>query len=249
LYYFACRAAEKGWNRKLRSIVTWGDNLYPHYRQTIESAFGIRVTDTYGIGEGIQVSAQCGQGANYHVHTLDCVVEYLDDDGYPVPPSQGGNLILTRLHPGPMPLIRYRVGDLGVAGDQSACACGRGLDRMQAVLGRDTDVVLTPSGNRLIVEFFNGILDAVPQVESFQVLQETLDSIFVRVVPRRNFTERTKSDIIAAMKQNGAADLRIEIDCVDEIPLTPGGKRRYVISKLARPQIGTVPRTDSSRNA
>ncbi len=238
LYYFARRAAEKGWNRKLRSVVTWGDNLYPHYRETITGAFGVRVTDTYGIGEGTQVSAQCGHDGNYHVHTLDCVVEYVDDDGRPVPPHQGGNLILTRLHPGPMPLIRYRVGDLGVAGDQSECGCGRGLDRMQAILGRDTDVVLTPSGNRLIVEFFNGIIDDVPEVESFQVLQDTLDSIQVRVVPREGFTEKTKSEIVTAMKRNGAADLRIEIDCVDEIPLTPGGKRRYVISKVAQPSKG-----------
>jgi phenylacetate-CoA ligase len=235
LYFFARRALEKGWNRPLVSAVTWGDNLYPHYRQAIESAFRVKVLDTYGVGEGTQVSAQCGHEQNYHLHTLDVVVEYLDDKGFPVAAGEPGNLILTRLHPGPMPLIRYRVGDVGIAGDQSKCPCGRELDRMQAILGRDTDVVLTPSGNRLIVEFFNGIIDDVPQVDSFQVVQQTLDSIVVTVVPRNDFSESVRHELIAAMHRNGAADLKIQVRCVDQIPLTPGGKRRYVISKIPKP--------------
>ena len=235
LYYFALRAQERGWNRPLHSVVTWGDNLYPHYRRAIENTFRTRVTDTYGIGEGIQVSAQCGSADNYHVHTLDVIVEYLDDEGRPVAEGEAGNLILTRLHAGPMPLIRYRVGDLGIAGDQSPCACGRGLDRMRSIQGRDTDVVLTPSGNRLIVEFFNGIIDDIPEIESFQVVQEHLDTLAVIVVPRPGFSEDTKRTLIEAIHRNGAADVKIAVECVNEIPLTPGGKRRYVINKIARP--------------
>lgn len=238
LYFFASRALKRGWNRPLVSAVTWGDNLYPHYRRTIEAAFGARVFDTYGVGEGTQVSAQCGQGDTYHIHGLDLVVEYVDDQGFPVGSHERGNLILTRLHPGPMPLIRYRVGDVGISGDQTPCSCGRGLDRMGAILGRDTDVVLTPSGNRLIVEFFNGIIDDVPEVESFQVIQDSLDSMRVSVVPRTGFTERTRTELIETMKQSGAGDMTIQVDCVNEIPLTPGGKRRYVISKLPVSAIG-----------
>jgi phenylacetate-CoA ligase len=234
LYYFARRARAKGWNRPLRSAVTWGDNLYPHYRREIESAFGTRVTDTYGIGEGIQVSAQCGCGSNYHVHTLDVIVDYLDDQGNPVADGAPGNLILTRLHAGPMPLIRYRVGDVGIRGSQEPCPCGRGFDRMQSIEGRDTDVVLTPSGNRLIVEFFNGIVDDIPSIECFQVVQEEVGSIAMAIVPREDFTPQHREELIEAMKRNGAGDLRIDIECVKELPLTPGGKRRYVISKVPK---------------
>lgn len=234
LYYLALRATAKGWNRPLRSVVTWGDNLYPHYRRAIEQAFRVPVFDTYGVGEGIQVSAQCGQGNHYHVHSLDVIVEYLDQAGNPVPDDQPGDLILTRLHAGPMPLIRYRVGDVGIRGDQSPCACGRGFQRMQAIQGRDTDVVVTPSGNRLIVEFFNGIVDDFPDIDSFQVIQENTDSIRVFVVPRAGYSQRTRQQLIDTMKQNGAADLHIEVESVARIPLTVGGKRRYVINQVGR---------------
>lgn len=234
LYFLGLRASAKGWNRPLRSVVTWGDNLYPHYRRAIETAFRTRVVDTYGIGEGIQVSAQCGHAGNYHVHCLDVIVEYLDEAGNPAPADQQGNLILTRLHAGPMPLIRYRVGDVGIRGDQSPCPCGRGFERMQAVLGRDTDVVVTPAGNRLIVEFFNGIIDDFPEVDAFQVVQDRIDSIVVSVVPRAGFSQSTQRGLVAAMEQNGASGLNIEILPVPVIPLTPGGKRRYVINNLDR---------------
>jgi phenylacetate-CoA ligase len=233
LYFFAQRALQRGWNHPLRSVVTWGDNLYPHYRKTIETAFRTQVCDTYGVGEGMQVSAQCGHQNNYHIHTLDTIVEYLDDAGHPAKAGATGNLILTRLHPGPMPLIRYRVGDVGIAGQQTPCQCGRGMDRMQTILGRDTDVVVTPSGNRLIVEFFNGIIDDFPEVNSFQVVQEEISSIVVTVIPRLGYSEEVAKSLIAAMKESGAADLKIRIQAVQAIPLTPGGKRRYVISKVA----------------
>ena len=59
LYYLARRAAQRGWNRSLRSIVTWGDNLFVHYRSLIERTFRCRIFDTYGCGEGIQIAAQC----------------------------------------------------------------------------------------------------------------------------------------------------------------------------------------------
>jgi phenylacetate-CoA ligase len=230
LYYLARRALERGWNRPLRGIVTWGDTLYAHYRETIERAFGTRVLDTYGIGEGMQVSAQCEERGLYHVHALDVVVECVDDDGLPVPAGQTGHLLLTRLHPGPMPLIRYRVGDLGVMSDR-ACPCGRGFATMESIQGRDTDAVITPSGNRLIVHFFTGILNHFPEVESFQVVQETPGEILVRIVPAPGYSEETPPRIVAALKVKGA-DLDIEVDTTDEIPTAPSGKRRFVISRL-----------------
>ena len=77
LYYLAQRAKQLGWNMPLKSAVTWGDNLIPFYRSTIENAFHCKVFDTYGCAEGIQISAQCGHEGNYHQHGLDVVVDIL----------------------------------------------------------------------------------------------------------------------------------------------------------------------------
>lgn len=232
LYYLAKRAREVGWNQPLDSAVTWGDNLFPHYRSAIASAFQTEVYDTYGCAEGIQVAAQC-EYKNYHVHTLDVVVEYVDDEGYPVPSDETGRLLLTRLHPGAMPLIRYAVGDIGVAGDDQQCECGRTFDLMACIQGRDTDVITTPSGNRLIVHFFTGILEYFPEIDSFQVVQDDPSEILLRLVPSSGYTSAVGARVVRTLKDRGAGDLEIHVDLVDGIPLPPTGKRRFVINNLA----------------
>ncbi len=42
---------------------------------------------------------------------------------------------------------------------------------MQSIQGRSADIVTTPSGNRLIVHFFTGVLEHFSEVDSFQVVQ------------------------------------------------------------------------------
>ncbi len=233
VYCIARRALQRGWNRPLRSIVTWGDTLYPWYRETLEKAFGTRVTDTYGCAEGIQVAAQCGAGADYHVHSLNTIVEIVDDEGQAVAPGEKGSILLTRLHPGPMPLIRYRVGDVGIAGSPEPCPCGRGFTRMGGIQGRDTDIIVTPSGNRLIVHFFTGILEHLTEIESFQVIQDTTEAILLRLVPRRDITAEARETIVRKLKEKGA-DLRIDLEIVPEIPVAATGKRRFVISNVGK---------------
>jgi phenylacetate-CoA ligase len=232
LYFLAKHAAARGWNRPIRSIVTWGDMLFPHYREAIESAFQTRVRDTYGCGEGMQISAQCGHDRNYHVYDLDVIPEYVDDAGEPVAPDQPGRLLLTRLHAGSMPFIRYQVGDTAVAGDQTPCPCGRAWSRMERILGRDTDVVQAPSGNRLIVHYFTGVLEHFHEVRQFQIIQEELESVRLLVVPAQSFSAETPRRLASALSERGADDLTIRVECVNDIPLPKSGKHRFIVNKL-----------------
>ncbi len=234
LYFLARRAQSCGRNVPLQSVVTWGDNLYRHYRNTIENAFHTRVFDTYGCGEGFQVAAQCGVDQNYHVHELDVIVELLDQTGRPVAPGQPGNVVVTRLHPGPMPLIRYQVGDVAVRGPLEGCACGRTLERLGSVEGRDTDIVNTPSGERLTSRFFAAVLEVCPEIATIQVTQAEEGAITVSVVPaiEPGQPANWRQKVETALKQRGAQELRIDIDVVKDIPRVPSGKRLLVVNKL-----------------
>lgn len=228
LFCLARRAQQRGWNTRLTSVVTWGDQLHSHYRKVIERAFGVRVCDTYGCGEGMQIAAQCGTGTHYHVHELDVVVEYLDDRDNPVRSGAPGKIVLTRLHAGPMPFIRYEVGDVGIAGGEKSCTCGRSFKLLDAIQGRNADYVLTPSGNRLIVHFFTGILEHFPEIDSFQVIQNRTDTIRLHIVPGPGYNKQIQENIQTALRRHGA-DLNIEVQAVSEIPLTSGGKRRFIV--------------------
>lgn len=231
LYYLAKYARKNGWNRPLKSAVTWGDMLFPHYRKEIEEVFQTKVFDTYGCAEGMQIAAQCEYG-NYHIHALDVIVEFLDEAGNPVKAGEVGNIVVTRLHPGPMPLIRYQIGDMGVRGDLTNCPCGRGFPLMKSIQGRNTDVIITPSGNRLIIHYFTGVLEHFDVIDSFRIIQNNPDSIDLLLVPRSPITEGISAAIIKALKDKGAADLEIRIQLVDQLDLTKAGKNRIVINNL-----------------
>jgi phenylacetate-CoA ligase len=232
LYLLAKRALERDFDWQMHSIVTWGDNLYDHYRRTIEAAFARRVYDMYGCGEGIYVALQCGIDDNYHLFALDTIAEIVGDDDRPVGPGQTGRVLLTRLHPGAMPFLRYEVGDVAVRAVRDVCGCGRGWPLFGRVQGRDTDVVVTPSGNRLVVHVFTGTLEHFDEIRHFQVVQRERSSILLRIVPEAHYAASASSRIIEALRAKGLADMHIQLELVAEIPLPPSQKRRFVVSEL-----------------
>lgn len=239
VYYLAVRAQARGWNAPIDSVVTWGDNLYPRYRRAIESVFKAHVFDTYGCSEGMQIAAQCGKGPGYHVHMLDTIVELVDDNGEPVPPGVPGNVVLTRLHPGAMPLIRYAVGDVAVSAGDRRCPCGRGFEMLESIEGRDTDYIVTASGKRYVVHFFALVMEHYPQIQQYQVVQTGRDSLVIRVTAHEP-TGDLGPALIADFRRQGLTGMNIEVVQVDHIPATPSGKRRFVLNEYAPPGLGVV---------
>lgn len=234
IYLLAKRANYNGFKEKINGIVTWGDNLYAHYRRQIEEQFECRVTDTYGCGEGIQIAAQCGcQEGCYHVFMPHVIVE-ITKEGIPVSGGETGEILLTRLNPGVMPLIRYHVGDIGKKSSRTSCSCGRGLEILESIDGRDTDIVLTPNGNRLIVHFFTGIFEYYPSIDTFQVIQNKTGEITINIVPRKDFSNKDWEKIEHEIRDKGDKDLIINLNIVKEIPVESSNKRRFVISKISQ---------------
>ena len=228
VYRMASMAAQLGWNQPIRSIATWGDNLTPSYRSVIESAFKTRVTDIYGCSEGIHVCSQAEE-ERYIIFSTDVMTEFIREDGSPADDDELSSIILTRLHPGCMPMIRYRVGDLGIRGSSALPSCGRGFETLQAIEGRDSDLLTTPEGNLLTAHTFTGAMKPFDEIDSFQVVQRSEDSILVRLCCKQPLGPGVKEKLHALLVKRGVGSLRVEYEEVDEIPLTKGGKHKFVL--------------------
>jgi len=233
MFALANRAREVDLNPKLKGVVTWGDNLYEHFRKSIERQFHCRVTDTYGCGEGIQVAAQCPDGNHkYHIFMPHVIVEIVNDAGIPVPRGEQGNIILTRLEPGAMPLIRYKIGDVGRMCVEELCSCGRGFDILEKIEGRDSDIIRTPNGNKLIVHFFTGIFEYYPQIAKFRVYQGRVEELDIQIVFQPDADRTILESIRKEILEKGDKDLKINFKLVDTIEDGKNGKRRFVLSDV-----------------
>ena len=217
-------------NDKIKAVITQGDILFPHYRKLIESQFGCKVFDSYG-GDGIAVSFECEKHKGYHIADENVIVEFLRN-GERVSEGKLGEIVLTGLNNYGMPLIRYKIKDLGTPSD-SICSCGRNLSMMGDIKGRDTDIVVLANGNFLIVHFFTWLFEYIEGVDQFQVIQNSLDNILVKIVKNNKFKKSDFEYIENTIKSKmGEAELNIEF--VESIPLTKSGKRRFVISNVKK---------------
>ena len=218
-------------NNKIRPevVVSTGDTLYPHYREAIEKAFLFLVLYAYG-GDVSSSANQCPEGS-YHI--LPSV--YLElADKYTEGNEQWGTILLTSLTNYAMPMIRYNIADIGVTG-QGVCACGRSWDFLKKIVGRQTDIVLTPSGNRLVCHHFNNILRLFDGVDQFQVVQKEPSEIILRLATNGEYNKQIDdAHIIKSISELGGNDFTVKIENVDSIPAPQSGKRRYIISTVEK---------------
>lgn len=231
IFVLAKYMESRGQTRPMKSIFTWGDSLFPYYRELIERVFLCKVNDCYGLGEGLQCAAQCEFHDGLHEAMHGVVIEILDSDGQNLPIGELGRVVVTRLDHGCMPLIRYDTGDIA-SFCPGKCSCGRNLRLLSRIQGRSTDIVSTPSGDRLIVHFFTQIFEMVPQIVHFQVRQEQPDRITILYVPGIDFTPNLLGELKTQILENCKFPLEIEFRAVTDIPLERSNKRRFVISSV-----------------
>ncbi|MFT5240301.1 MAG: phenylacetate-CoA ligase [Kiritimatiellia bacterium] len=212
-------------------VISSAETLFPHQREDMQSAFCCPVLNRYGTREVGAIAHECPQGS-MHIQAEHVFVEYVNEDNTPVKPGEPGEILVTTLTNEIMPLIRYRIGDVGAHALQT-CDCGRGLPLMQDLSGRVQDLIVLPDGRYLPGEFFPHLLKDF-DIKAFQVVQDTVDHLSISVVPGPALSTANKTRLLDIVKQHLHQDVTVELKPVDEIPLTKTGKLRYTISHVSR---------------
>ncbi len=233
-------------------VTATGDTLFAPYREALESAFGLRVLDYYGAGgEGFHVASQCAEsGSRYHIHPENAVLEILGEDG-PAPPGEPGRIVLTQLHNGAMPLVRYELGDLAVAAPPEArCTCGRTLPMLERLEGRLPDLISVPDGSYLVPHFFVVLFKGLQSVYRYQIVQRRPGEMIVRLVAHEGCRRPEVEEVVRREVAAATRDQIVPVfDWVGDIPLSGAGKRRLVISDVTRDKLQTSPRDGDSDRA
>lgn len=211
-----------------KAVFTSSETLLAFQRRAIEEAFGCRAYSYYGNTERVAHLLEC-QAGNFHILTESCVVEIVKENGDPAQPGESGELICTGLFDRAMPLIRYRIGDSGILG-KGNCPCGLPYPFLSALTGRVEDIVVTPDGRH--VGRLDHVFKDTLNVKEGQIIQEKIDSILVKIVPRDGFGPKDEKEIVNALRLRLGPTIGIQIHKVQQIPKTRSGKFQFVISKV-----------------
>jgi phenylacetate-coenzyme A ligase PaaK-like adenylate-forming protein len=218
---------------KPRGIISSAQILPAQSRRVIEDEFQCKVFDKYGSREfsGIAYESEAQDG--HLVVAENNIVEILKD-GKPAKPGELGEVVITDLNNYCMPFIRYRVGDLAVAMDSShPSPCGRGLPRIGKIEGRVQAIIVGTNGSYVPGTFFAHLFkDYDFIVRQYQVIQEKLGEIKLKIVKAPRYTDEGFNEILAKLYRFLGTDMNIQVESLDIIPMVKTGKQQGTISKL-----------------
>ena len=215
----------------LREVRTIAEMLSEEGRALMREAWGVRVTDTYSAEEIGYIALQCPRHEHYHVQSEGVLLELLDERGAPCAPGQVGRVVLTDLHNFAMPLVRYEIGDYAEAGEP--CACGRGLPVIRRIAGRERNMLVTASGDRLRPYVgARHLLDIAPILQQ-QYVQKDYDLIEACFVAETPFSSEQEARLRERILSDLPSGMRMQFKYCDHIPRGAGGKYEDFICEIS----------------
>jgi len=216
----------------VKVVFVTSERLYDYQREKIEKVFGCPVANGYGGRDAGFIAHECPHG-RMHITSEDIVVEIVDDEGEVVNHGEAGEIVVTHMATSEFPFVRYKTGDVGVLDDQP-CTCGRGLPVLKDIQGRTTDFLVAQDGTLLHGLSLIYVLRDMDAVQSFKIVQESLDLVRVLLICSDKDDQSIDETITEVFQKRLGAEVRVSVERVSEIPAESSGKYRYVVSKLQR---------------
>ncbi len=233
IFMFACFLRDNGISDiRPKGIISTSMMLLEPERDVIETTFNCKVTNRYGCEEVGLIGCECEQHRGMHINDDHVFVEIIKADGTPAKTGEEGAVVVTDLTNFGMPMIRYRVEDVGVAAER-LCPCGRGLTLIERVTGRVADFLKRRDGSMVAgVSLVERTLTAIAGIEQMQVVQETLNDLIVYLVRDGNFSVESERQLRAEFTAVFGEAVCLTIHYVDNIPQEKSSKYRFAICRI-----------------
>lgn len=208
---FARKVGEAG--GRFETLVAAGEpfTAVPGYRERVEAALSCRAFDAYGLSETGLVAAETEARDGLHAMPEAAILEVLDPQtGAPVTAGEKGELIVTSLTREAMPILRFRTGDLTLAG-----ARGGALVLPRGVFGR-TDEMIKVKGVKFYPKELLFLLAGTPGLNfrAYQVVitrrADGTDVVTLRVEGEPSTDTRALAERVRQATGIGMNEIRVE---------------------------------------
>lgn len=217
---------------KINFAISHGEELEDQQRDYIERSLRCHVINGYGAAEVGIIAYECPKG------TMHIPAESIYVESMPLDMMYGNGckeLVVTDLNNYAMPLIRYRIGDLGEISD-SGCPCGRGLPTLIDLKGKIRDLIETPEGKKVHTVIFNDIFKDLlakgGKVYEWQVIQQGPIDFLIKIVKGDYFNDSHTSFLRNMFHKYLGSEIRVSFEFVPTIKKHQSGKFRAFIREF-----------------
>ena len=215
------------------AIMTSAGTLTEEMRKTVESAFNTKVYNRYGSREVGDIASECHMHS-MHISSFTNYLEVVREDGSICDDGELGEIVVTSLTNYSMPLIRYKIGDVG-AMTSVLCKCGKPHKVLQKLEGRTTDNFVKKDGTKVYGGAIRQVFYHKDWIQQYQIIQENLDEIILKIVSTEKQFSKLESNLIdieKEIKKIMGSEVLITINLVDKLNSLKNGKFRFTISKV-----------------
>jgi phenylacetate-CoA ligase len=206
------------------------DGMSDSARRLITERFGVHVVSAYQSIEAGQAGFECEEHRGFHLNDDFCPVRVVDAEGRDVPEGESGDIVTSDLTNRATMLLNYRLGDVASA-LPGPCPCGRTLPMLTFLEGRTVEWVRTAAGKLVHPQSARMLLRKEDEVRRYQVVQRAADDFDLALVvaPGCDRDELVRR-VAGNFREQFGAGTRVDVRFVDDLPRTPGGKVRSVVS-------------------
>lgn len=213
-------------------VLTSSEVLAPSVWQAARETLNCRLLDYYGQAERVAF-AYAEESETYRFLPGYAQIELHETERNDQVATF--EVVATSLWNFSMPLPRYRTGDLirlpARFGAKEIREIALGVRAFPGVLGRDRDVLISPTGIKLtgIDHFQRDVANLV----RIQVIQESLHNVRVLVLAERAFSAQDEQHLMHNVRSKLPDSMQVQIERTEKLERTAASKIPFVIHRKA----------------
>ena len=190
---------------KVKLLISDSEVLDEFSRAYIQQTFGEPVLDYYASVENGCIAFQLPGSQKYFLNEDQVLVENAGQKG------SIGDVVITNLRNTTFPILRYQIGDVVDFGNGESDISGIHLRTIDRIYGKYLDFIVLPDKRIISPHIPKQELTHLSGIKKFQILQDELSHITVRIQKDADYTEETEQEIRHRLSKSFHGLLEIEI--------------------------------------
>lgn len=214
----------------LKVCIITSEVLSKEDRLLLLKGFGLEIINEYGVSEAGGIVAFQNKKLDWKLSKETQFIEIINKDNFSDTNSGLGEILITDLFNQAMPIIRYKVGDIGSLEKVKNSYC------LKKLLGRINDNIILPDGTvspgLTFYYISKSTLEKSGILKEFIIRQINIDTFIFDIVADRDLNKKEIANIQHDLDLYLQPNLKLIVNRVSKIKRLESGKTKHFFSEL-----------------